>query len=107
MIELTLENFEAEVTNADKPVMVDWWGEACTDCIALFPAVEELEKEFGDKIIFTKFNTSQKGVRRFCIQHKILGLPVFNIYKGGEEVERLTKDECTKDGIKALLERHL
>ena len=107
MIELTLENFEAEVTNADGPVMVDWWGEACTSCIALFPAVAELEEEFGDKVKFTKFNTSQKGVRRFCIQEKIMGLPVFNIYKGGVEVERLTKEECTKEGIKELLSRHL
>ena len=107
MIELAVENWEVEVTNADSLVLVDWWGEACTDCIALLPLVEELEKTYGEKIKFCKFNTSQKGVRRFCIKHKILGLPVISIYKSGEKLAEISKEECTKDGIDALINKYL
>ena len=107
MIELTLDNFDEEVINSSIPVLVDWWGESCETCIALMPAVGELEEELGEKIKFTKFNTSQKGVRRFCIQHRILGLPVISIYKDGEKIDELAKDDCTKDNIKELINKHL
>ena len=34
MLELNLDNFDQEVVEADGKVLVDWWGESCTDCIA-------------------------------------------------------------------------
>lgn len=74
MLELNLDNFDQEVVEADGKVLVDWWGESCTDCIALMPTVEKMAEKYGDDLKFTKFNTSQKGVRRFCIKHRILGL---------------------------------
>lgn len=107
MIELTLDNFDAEVTNHDGPVLVDWWGESCENCLALMPAIQELAEKYGDKLHFTKFNTSQKKVRRFCIQHKILGLPVISIYKNGEKAEELGKDDCTKENVEALILKYV
>jgi len=107
MIELTLENFDQEVVEQDKPVLIDWWGESCENCIALMPAVEELSEKYGEQMHFTKFNTSQKGVRRFCIKHRIMGLPVMSIYIKGEKVEELGKDDCTKENIEALIQRHI
>lgn len=107
MIELTLDNFDEEVINNPKPVLVDWWGESCESCIALMPAVEELAEKYGDSIHFTKFNTSQKKVRRFCIKHRILGLPVVSIFKNGEKVDEVTQDDCTKENIESLIKRNI
>lgn len=107
MLELTLENFDQEVLEASGPVLVDWWGESCTDCIALMPSVEALAEQYGDKIKFSKFNTSQKGVRRFCIKHRILGLPVVTIYKDGEKVDELGKEELSKESIEELIKKYI
>ncbi|QIL46690.1 thioredoxin family protein [Vagococcus coleopterorum] len=103
MLELTLENFDAEVIENNKPVVIDWWGETCENCIALMPMVEEVSAEYSDCFHFTKFNTSQKGVRRFCIKHKIMGLPVISIFKNGEKVAELTKDDITKESLVEML----
>lgn len=106
MIELTVDNFDTEVTEQSQPVLVDWWGESCENCLALMPAIEELHEQYGDQIRFTKFNTSQKKVRRFCIQHRILGLPVVAIYKDGEKVDEVSKEDCTKENVEALIKKY-
>lgn len=106
MIELTLDNFETEVEQADGKVLIDWWGESCSDCIALMPTVEKFAEQYGDSLKFTKFNTSQKGVRRFCIKHRILGLPVISIYENGEKIDELTKEEVNAESIEELVKKH-
>ncbi|WP_244325265.1 thioredoxin TrxA [Dolosigranulum pigrum] len=107
MLELNLDNFDQEVVEADEKVLVDWWGESCTDCIALMPTVEKMAEKYGDDLKFTKFNTSQKGVRRFCIKHRILGLPVISIYENGEKVDELTKEEMDEAAIEAFVKKHI
>ncbi|MGM0239725.1 thioredoxin TrxA [Enterococcus sp. AZ103] len=106
MIELTVDNFENEVINKDL-VLVDWWGESCENCLAMMPAIENLANEYGEKIPFTKFNTSQKKVRRFCIQHKVLGLPVVSIYKNGEKVDEVAKDDVTRENVEAMIQKYI
>lgn len=107
MVDLTVANFDEEVTNQDKPVLVDWWGESCEDCKALMPSVEALSDQYGDQVHFTRFNTSQKKVRRFCIKYKIFGLPVISIFKNGEKAEELTKDDCTKENVENMIKKYL
>lgn len=107
MVELTLENWEEEVTNAQGLVLIDWWGVSCELCIAIMPMVQELAKEYEGKVAFKKFDASQKGVKRFCIQHRIMGLPVINLWKNGEKIDEIVKEECTKEGIIALINKHL
>jgi len=55
-ITLTDENFEKEIQNADKPVVVDFWAEWCSPCLMLLPILEKLAAEYEDKIIFAKAN---------------------------------------------------
>lgn len=107
MIELTLDNFDKEVTEADGKVLIDWWGESCTDCIALMPTVEKFADQYGDQLKFTKFNTSQKGVRRFCIKHRIMGLPVISIFENGEKIDELTKDDVNASSVEELIKKHI
>ena len=54
---------------------------------------------------FTSLNTT--GARRVAISQKILGLPVMAIYKGGEKVEELVKEECTEDAIEAMIQKYI
>ena len=54
---------------------------------------------------FTCLNTT--GARRVAISQKVLGLPVMAIYKGGEKVEELVKEECTAEAIEAMIQKYV
>ena len=99
MVIVDKENFEAEVLNSDQPVIVDLWGPQCGPCLALMPDVEKLAESFAGKVKFCKVNVA--GNRRLCIQLKVMSVPTFLFYKGGECKDRLSGDEVTLEAIKA------
>jgi thioredoxin 1 len=101
MIQLEKDTFEKEVLESKGLVLVDFWSDKCEDCKALMPHVEKLSEEFGDKIKFTKFNTV--GAIRTAIKQKVLGVPTVTIYKDGEKISELIKEEATKENIKKMI----
>ncbi len=105
MIEINTDNFEQEVVQSDKPVLLDFWGPKCVPCKALMPHVEELAKKYGDKIKFCKLNTAEN--RRLSIKQKVLGLPTIAMYKNGEKAEELTQDNATPENIEKMLEKYI
>lgn len=105
MLELDKDTFESEVLQADGYVLVDYWSDGCEPCKALMPDVEELQKQYGDQVKFTKLNTT--GARRLAIKEKVLGLPTIALYHNGAKVEEVTKDDATKVNIEAMIQKHL
>lgn len=105
MIEVDKETFEQEVVQSDIPVLVDMWGPSCVPCKALMPHVEELSKEYEGKVKFTKLDVSKN--RRLCITLKVMGVPTFLFYKGGEQISRITGDEVTIELIKENVQKLL
>ncbi|ADO84225.1 thioredoxin TrxA [Ilyobacter polytropus] len=101
MIQLEKDTFEEKVLENKGLVLVDFWSDKCEDCKALLPHVEELSEEFGDKIKFTKFNTI--GAMKVAIKQKVLGLPTVAIYKDGEKIYELVKENATKENIKKMI----
>ncbi len=97
--------FEEEVLKADGVVLVDFFGDGCVPCEALMPHVMELSGKYGDKIKFCKLNTTQ--ARRLAIGQKIMGLPVIAIYKGGEKIEELVKEDATAENIEAMIQKYI
>lgn len=105
MIELTKENFEAEVLQAEGYVLVDFFGDGCVPCEALMPHVHALGDKYGDKIKFTSLNTTK--ARRLAIGQKVLGLPTIIIYKDGQKVEELIKEAATPEAVAAMVEKYI
>ena len=105
MLTINADNFEAEVTKSEQPVLVDFWGPKCGPCLALMPNVETLAGEYAGKIKFGKINVMEN--RRLAIALKVMGVPTFLFYKGGEQRERITGDQVTAEaigvGVKRLL----
>ena len=97
MLEVDKKTFEDEVLKAEGYVFVDFFGDGCVPCQALMPFVHEMADKYGDKIKFTSLNTTK--ARRLAIGQKILGLPVMAIYKDGEKVEEVVKDDATQESI--------
>ena len=99
------DTFEQEVIRADRPVLVDFWGPQCGPCLALMPAVENLEEKYGGKLKLVKLDASKN--KRFCLSMKVLGLPTYLLFKDGKEVERLTGAEPTIGEIESALKKIL
>ncbi|MCL2162958.1 MAG: thioredoxin family protein [Oscillospiraceae bacterium] len=105
MIELNKENFEEEVIKAEGVVFVDYSSDGCVPCQALAPFVEHLAEKYGDKIKFTHLNIT--SARRLAIWQKILGVPVMAIYRGGEKIEELVKDDAKEAAIEAMVQKYI
>ncbi|MGL5460281.1 MAG: thioredoxin TrxA [Cetobacterium sp.] len=101
MIEINKDNFDELVIESNKLVLVDYFSDGCEPCKALLPHMENLEKIYGDRITFYKFNTSK--ARRLAIREKVLGLPTITIYENGKKKNELTKDDATKENIEKMI----
>ncbi|MFC0270457.1 thioredoxin family protein [Metabacillus herbersteinensis] len=105
MIVVGKDNFEAEVLQAEQPVVVDFWGPSCQPCLQLMPDVEALEETYGDKVKIVKLNSAEN--RRVCINHRVMGLPSFLLFKDGQEVKRISGGELTKEDIENLIKESI
>ena len=104
MLELDKNTFEAEVLQAEGYVLVDFYGDGCVPCAALMPHVHAMGDTYGDKIKFTALNTTK--ARRVAIGQKVMGLPVVAIYKDGEKVDELVKDDATKEAVEEMIKKY-
>ncbi len=103
MLVLDKDTFEEEVLKAEGLVLVDYWSESCVPCKALMPDVEVLSQTYEGQVKFCKLDVTT--ARRLAISQKILGLPTISLYKGGEKIAEVTKDDATRNGIAAMLEK--
>ena len=104
MLELTKDNFQAEVLEGEGTILVDFFGDGCVPCAALMPHIHGFEEVYGDKIKFCSLNTTK--ARRLAIGQKILGLPVIAIYKGGEKVAECVKDGATPENVEKMIKEY-
>ncbi len=96
-IDLNRDNYETEVLQVKETVMVDFWGPQCRPCLALMPAVDQLEKEYAGKIKVAKLNAAEN--RMLCAKLRVMGLPTYLFYKEGVEISRLTGEQITKNDL--------
>ena len=105
MLELDKETFGPEVLEAKGTIFVDFYSETCEPCQALMPTVHALADKYGDKLKFAALNTMK--ARRVAIGQKVLGLPVMAIYKDGEKITELVKDDCTSENIEKMIQSYV
>lgn len=100
IIDLTKENFQAEITKADKPVLVDFWAVWCGPCQMMAPILHALEAEMPDVQIGKVNVDEQMDLAR---QFRVVSIPTLIIFKNGQEVQRMvgvTSKEELKDALK-------
>jgi thioredoxin 1 len=88
IIELSDDTFEAEVTNANGIVLVDFGAEWCHPCKQLDPIVDELAEEWQDKVKVGKLDIDANV--NTALKYGVMGVPTLILFKQGEPVERLT-----------------
>ena len=85
--EVTDTNFEQEVLQAGKPVLVDFWAPWCGPCRMVAPVVEELAEEYDGKVDFFKLNTDDNP--NTTVKYGIRSIPTLLVFKNGEPVGQI------------------
>ena len=77
----TTANFNEEVLNSDKPVLVDFWATWCMPCKMLAPILEDISKEATDFVV-GKVDIDQNP--ELAQQYRVMSIPTLLVFKNGK-----------------------
>ena len=86
-ISVNKNNFNQEVLNSDKPVLMDFWAPWCGPCRMVVPLVEEIAKERSD-IKVVKINVDEE--QELAMQFGVMSIPTLVVMKNGKIVNQVT-----------------
>jgi thioredoxin 1 len=94
---ITDTSFEADVLQADKPVLVDYWAEWCGPCKMIAPILDEVSASYEGKLQIAKMNVDEN--RDIPAKFGIRGIPTLMLFKGGQlaatKVGAMSKSQLT------------
>ncbi|QHQ59498.1 thioredoxin [Anaerocolumna sedimenticola] len=99
ILTITKDNFDSEVINSDKPVLLDFWASWCGPCKMVSPIVDEIANEISD-IKVGKVNVDEEG--ELAQNFKIMSIPTLLVMKDGK-VHNSTIGVQSKQNILNLL----
>ncbi len=101
---LTTDTFNAAVTSATTPVLVDFWAPWCGPCKAIAPILEELAVELDGKLAIAKVNIDEHD--SIATEYGVRAIPTMILFKGGKVAETLV-GMMPKAALKAKLAAHV
>jgi len=87
IINTTDSNFDNDIYDENKLVLVDFWAEWCGPCKMIGPIIEEIAEENKERIKVLKLNIDEN--KNIPIKFGIMNIPTILFFKNGKEVERI------------------
>ncbi|MET8281399.1 thioredoxin [Micromonospora sp. NPDC005174] len=84
---VTDASFVADVLQADKPVLVDFWAEWCGPCRKVSPLLEEIAGEMGDQVTIVKLNIDENP--ETARAYRVMSVPTLTVFKNGQPVRSI------------------
>jgi thioredoxin 1 len=85
--DVTDTTFQAEVLEADTPVLVDFWAPWCGPCRVIAPSLEEIADEQAESLRIVKVNVDEN--QQTAAQFGILAIPTLLLFRNGAEAKRI------------------
>lgn len=86
IIEVTKDNFESEIMQAEGTVLVDFWAVWCGPCRMIGPILKEIAAEDHADLKICKINVDEQPL--LSQQYKILSIPTLIVFKDGKVVDQ-------------------
>ena len=99
---ITENNFEEEVLNSDKPVLLDFYADWCGPCKMMSPIIDEIAEEISEIASVGKINTDENI--NIAERYDIMSIPTIMIIKNGQEIKRFLGVTPKEEIIKAISE---
>ena len=100
IINITKDNYQQEVLQSEKPVLVDFWAPWCTYCRRISPAFDKIAEEYADTLTAAKINIDDEPA--LAEAEKVEVIPTLLLYKGGKVVDSIVAPDS-----KAMIDRFI
>ena len=101
---VTESEFQNEVLDADKPVLVDFTAGWCQPCKMIDPIVKQLAQDWDGKVKVVKLDADENP--NILMQYGVLGIPTLMLFKSGQVKERMTGYQ-PKDKLVTKINPHI
>lgn len=99
-INLNLSNFNEEITNTDKLVIVDFYATWCGPCKMLAPVIAEIANEYSDRVKVCKVNVDEN--QELALKYDIMSVPTLMFLKDGKVVN-ISIGFCAKSELEEMI----
>jgi len=104
LITFTAQNWESDVLNSEKAVLVDFWAAWCGPCRMIGPIVEELADDYSGRIVVGKLNVDEQS--EVAGKYGVMSIPTLMLFKNGQIVEKVVGFRSKQDLVN-IIDAHL